>query len=343
MVFRSKNVSLIIALIVSVLVTIAFGFTGEKEFFPYITVSLSTFAACYFTTYLILEVLIFKELRNLYRYIGNTSKGQDKLLDSMGDLPLRKMSSELFQYSEKKEKEIKKLKEVENFRRQFLADIAHELKNPVHTALGFIETLIDGAVDDLKVRDRFLHKTRKSLDNLDYIVQDLISISHLETGEIKIDREVIDIKELIEQQVVQLEELAKSKGMNLFFVSEATTEKCYSRVDTYRLGQVITNLINNAINYAGEGATVIVKLAEGKKKYLLEVSDDGIGIDPKHHTSIFKRFYRIDKSRSREHGGTGLGLSIVRHLVEAHESKIKIDSSLGKGARFYFELDKISD
>jgi len=328
------------ALIVSILVTIAFAFTGEDLIFPYIAIFLATFTACYFTTYLTLEFLIFKELRNLYKHIGKVSGNSDDILDTMEDLPLRKMSQELFQYSEKKEKEIKKLKEVESFRRQFLADIAHELKNPVHTALGFIETLIDGAVDDLKVRDRFLSKTRKSLENLDYIVRDLISISHLETGEIKLDVEVIDIRELLSQHIIQLEELATANDVKLFFTPEVKQEKCYVQADSYRLGQVITNLVNNGINYAGKGAVIIIKLLEKDNKFCIEIVDDGIGIDPKHHDNIFNRFYRVDKSRSREHGGTGLGLSIVKHLVEAHDSKIKLDSKLGKGTKFYFSLAK---
>lgn len=339
MIFNSKFVALSLASIVGCVTALSGFFINDINFIYIFITGFASFFICYVSSYVLLELVVFKEIKNLYQNILNLEDRNNNTLETVESFSLSKMSSELFNYSEKKNRELKKMKEVEIFRRQFLADIAHELKTPVHVAQGFIETLIDGAIDDLNVRDRFLSKTSKSLENLDMIIRDLINISHLETGEIKPDFQNTDLGTLITKIITQFEEKAKSKGKNIHFELNAK-EPIIVTIDEFRMGQVLTNLIGNAINYSGNNENIWVRIISKDKKYLIEVQDDGIGIDKEHHDKIFNRFYRVDKSRSKEQGGTGLGLAIAKHIVEVHNSELKLESVINHGARFYFTLDK---
>ncbi len=339
MIFNSKFVALSLALIVGIITALSGFYISEISLFYIFITGLTSFLICYVSGYILLELVVFKELKNLYRNIIKLDNLSSKnAIDQINDFSVNKMSAELFSYSEKKNRELKKMKEIESFRRQFLADIAHELKTPVHIAQGFIETLIDGAIDDLEVRDRFLIKTSTALENLEFIIRDLINISHLETGEIKPDFQVIDLVPTIKKIILQLEDKAKSKNKTIQF--NHPTKKVFVLVDEYRIGQVISNLLANAINYSGENLSIWINITETDKKYSFAIIDNGIGIDKIHHDKIFNRFYRVDKSRSKDQGGTGLGLAIAKHIVEVHKSELKLESSLGKGAKFYFDLEK---
>jgi two-component system, OmpR family, phosphate regulon sensor histidine kinase PhoR len=340
MVFNARFVSLLISSCTALVGALSSFYFNQINIFQVFIIALFTFSACYVTCYLLLEFIVFRELRNMYQNIMTLDEKSSKVINTVQNFNLTKMSNELFNYSEKKNKELKKMKEVESFRRQFLADIAHELKTPVHIAQGFIETLIDGAIDDLTVRDKFLQKTSNSLDNLDLIIRDLINISHLETGEIKLDLQQQDLFSLAKETINQLEEKADNKKIKV--VLEINPQhQFFVNIDAYRIKQVFTNLISNAINYAGKEKQVWVRLIEKNKKILVEIEDNGIGIPQEHHTKIFNRFYRVEKSRSKEQGGTGLGLAIVKHILEVHQSEIKISSDLGQGTKFYFELNKV--
>jgi two-component system, OmpR family, phosphate regulon sensor histidine kinase PhoR len=336
-VFNARFVSLLIAGIVSLALIFVALFFGDIETFELFILVLSTFFTCYISSYILLEFIVFKEIKNLYSKILNLDNRKLNVQETFQDFNLVKMSNELFNYSEKKNKELKKMKEIETFRRQFLADIAHELKTPVHIAQGFVETLIDGAIDDLEVRDKFLKKTSQSLDNLDFIIRDLINISHLETGEIKLDIKEVDLLVLVQETINQLEEKAALKNIKLVF-DYPKNQSVTTKVDRFRIQQVFTNLIGNAINYAGQNTNVWIRIIEKEAKWLVEIEDNGVGISQEHHSKIFNRFYRVDKSRSKEQGGTGLGLAIVKHILEVHGSEIKLQSEVGKGSKFYFLL-----
>ena len=211
------------------------------------------------------------------------------------------------------------------------------MKTPIFAAQGFVHLLIDGAKNDPKVRDRFLKKAAKSLDSLDVLVKDLIAISQLETGEFRLELDDFDIIQLIKDEIDQFEHKAKKKKIKLTFTSNVE-QPIYVHADYYRIAQVFQNLISNGINYAGEKSTISISAIHGGDFVFFEVKDDGIGISEEHLSSIFNRFYRVDKSRSREKGGSGLGLSIVKHIVEAHDSSISAKSSLGQGVTFQFQL-----
>ena len=293
----------------------------------------SSFIVCF----LILEFVIFRELRKAFmvfeRFRGANITGNSS------EMPIKKISSELFKYANTKEQEIEKLKKLETFRKEFFADISHELKTPIFSAQGFISTLQDGAIDDEKVRDRFLGKAAKSLDELDSLVHDLLSISQLETGEFVLNSEDFNIEKLTKEIFEQLEVTAKLKNVSLETFNKENKQLIVN-ADRQRIEQVLKNLIVNAINYGYENGEVIVTFKTSKDNVEIAVVDNGPGIPLEHQANIFRRFYRIDKSRSKEMGGTGLGLSIVKHIVEAHNSKIVLSSKIGKGTNFSFKLKK---
>jgi two-component system phosphate regulon sensor histidine kinase PhoR len=265
--------------------------------------------------------------------------GKSKLTEETNSNPLVQIKSEIKDFALKKQEEIEELKKLETFRREFLADVSHELKTPIFAAQGFLHTLLDGAIDDMEVRDKFLNKAAGSLDGLNILVEDLITISQLEIGEIKMNYQNFDIHKLVEEIYDQLEETALRRSTRLRFY-RFSPKSCYVYADKIRIGQVMTNLIINAIKYGKDKGTVTVSFAIENDYVFISVKDDGPGIAAKHLDRIFERFYRIEKSRSKERGGTGLGLAIVKHILEAHNSRIHVSSKLGEGTIFSFKLKK---
>jgi two-component system phosphate regulon sensor histidine kinase PhoR len=252
--------------------------------------------------------------------------------------PFGKINDEIHTFATLKQKEIDELIKLENFRREFVADVSHELKTPIFAAQGFVHTLLDGAVNDKNVRTRFLKKAAKSLDGLDALVQDLLTLSQIETGDIKMHFENFDLRRLCEDVLDQFEEKADKKKIKLKLGNDHNRIMVYA--DKQRISQVITNFVSNAINYTPEDGSVSVEFEVGKKNVTTFVSDNGEGIPESHLDRIFERFYRVDKSRSREKGGTGLGLAIVKHILEGHHSKPEVTSEVGKGSTFSFKLPK---
>lgn len=252
--------------------------------------------------------------------------------------PLEKINEEIFSFARLKEKEIDELKKLEVFRKEFIADVSHELKTPIFAAQGFVHTLLDGAIDDKAVRTSFLKKAAKSLDGLDALVQDLLTLSHIETGQIKMQFESIDLYKLTQDVFEQLEE--KAAKQNIILTLEAAKSKVIAYADAQRIFQVMTNLVSNAIKHSFPGGTINVTFERSKKYITTHIVDHGEGIPAEHIGRIFERFYRVDKSRSREKGGTGLGLAIVKHILENHNSKINVNSTPGKGSDFWFKLPR---
>jgi len=251
--------------------------------------------------------------------------------------PLRGINEEIYNYASLKQLEIDELKRLEAFRRDFLQDVSHELKTPIFAAQGFVHTLLDNMDADDKIRKKFLSKAAKSLDYLDLLVRDLLTISQMESGEIKMKMEAFDVIGLVNETVEQLEPLAKTKGMDL--VPELSDYKSVIVIaDYYRIFQVLKNLISNSIKYSEENSNITISCEKRKKVINLKVIDQGKGIPKNHRRRIFERFYRIDKSRSKEKGGTGLGLAIVKHIIEGHKTKIKLKSKINKGSIFSFNL-----
>jgi two-component system, OmpR family, phosphate regulon sensor histidine kinase PhoR len=337
--FNNKYISLLFSLAVAVTVfsaALIFYGTGDA-----LNIALIIIPATFSVTYIALHFLVIKKLQRIYTLLENIRKEdysfEKKHFHKDPGNPLNFLEKEISDFAEKKQAEINELKKLETFRREFLADVSHELKTPIFAAQGFVHTLIDGAVEDLKVRDRFLEKAANSLDALNVLVGDLITISQLEIGEIKMQPSNFDLRKLTEVVFDQLEDAANKRNIKLR-IYKYSPRSCYVYADKFRISQVLTNLVMNAIKYGNENGLVVVSFNAGNDEVDVSVKDNGPGIASHHLKRIFERFYRIDKSRSRDLGGTGLGLSIVKHILEAHNSRISVRSKVGEGTIFEFKL-----
>ncbi len=232
--------------------------------------------------------------------------------------------------------DLTRLKQLENTRREFVANVSHELRTPLSLIKGYVETLIDGAKDNPEVATKFLNTIEKHADRLTYLIEDLLTISRLESGQIVMNLQRIETHAVVERVIGDLESKAAAKQMRL--VNEVPQETM-AHADADRLQQVLFNLVDNAIKYGRvAGAVVIGARRKENKQVEFWVRDDGPGIPAEAQTRVFERFYRVDKARSRDAGGTGLGLAIVKHIVQSHGGEVWVESEPGNGATFYFTL-----
>ncbi len=231
--------------------------------------------------------------------------------------------------------ELTRLKQLERTREEFVANVSHELRTPLSLIKGYVETLLDGARHNPDVAERFLKIIERNTQRLDLLIQDLLTISALESGRMKLVLQPVELRPLVEKVFSDLN--AKAEGKHVKLADELPA--LAAQADANRLEQVFANLVDNAIKYGQANGTVAVggnKLPDGRLEIF--VRDDGPGIPPEALDRVFERFYRVDKARSRDQGGTGLGLSIVKHIVQAHGGEVRVESELGKGATFYFTL-----
>ena len=242
-------------------------------------------------------------------------------------------------WEKNKEEEIDHYRQLEIYRKEFLGNVSHELKTPIFNVQGYIHTLIDGGIEDQDVNMLYLQKAAKSLDRLISIVDDLESISKIEAGKMMMELRTFDICDLAKEVIDSLELQAKEKGIKLFINANAN-KPLYVFADKERIRQVFVNLLVNSIKYGKSQGKTEINFNESSEIILTEITDNGIGIGKEHLPRLFERFYRVDKSRSREEGGTGLGLSIIKHIIEAHNQKIYVNSNLGLGTTFSFTLAK---
>ena len=249
------------------------------------------------------------------------------------------LSEQISSLSTVKSKEIDLLTERENYRREFLGNVSHELKTPLFSIQGYLLTLIEGGVEDENIRDKYLNRINKSVERLTYIVKDLDLISELESGNLKLEQKPFNIVALTGEVFDLLEIKAANNEVKLEIENPVDIPV---RVigDIERIEQVLTNLIVNAINHSSPQSTVTVSFQNLGSKVRTTVKDTGAGIKPEHIQRIFERFYRVDKSRSRNHGGSGLGLSIVKHILEAHGEKVQVKSVYKEGTEFSFFLHR---
>ena len=300
------------------------------------------FCSSYILIRLVLEFLFFRHINSMHEVL-NHMKDQElsnitKPTNKVSLNPLKKINRDIYNYAERKQQEILELKRMETFRREFIADVSHELKTPIFAAQGFVHTLLDGAVEDKKVRIKFLKKAAKSLDGLDILVQDLLTISQMETGEIKMHFESFDITRLTKEILDQLDGKAEKRDIDVQI--ENAEQKFFVKGDYRRIYQVMMNLVSNAIKYTKKGGSVKIRFEEKGDTVSTYVIDNGRGIPEEDLSRIFERFYRVEKSRSKEKGGTGLGLSIVKHIMEGHDSTVEVESEVKKGSTFSFKLKK---
>ena len=309
---------------------------------------LISFGVSFFTSFIVfyylLEKYIYSKVVLIYKMIHNLKLGKD-LKDALGEYvssdPINDVEQEVKEWAGAKKREIEVLKKQEQFRREFLSNVSHEFKTPLFAIQGYIETLQDCLIDDPEMATKFLKKAANNVDRLSYLINDLDSISKLETGEIPINYQKFDFVVLAKEVMENLEDNAKNKNIKLSF-KEKYTSPAYVKADREKIRQVMINLVQNSLKYGKANGSTAIKIFELHDQYLIEVTDDGIGIEEKHLARLFERFYRIDSHRSREEGGTGLGLAIVKHILEAHQQIISVRSTLQIGTTFAFTLEKIN-
>ena len=341
MVYSARTLALLLATCIAIITASFLSLVDGVDIQGLIVAGIISFAGSYLLIFVVLEFLIFREINKIYKMMGKLRKKELSGIakEKSGALnPLQKINEEIYSFATLKQKEIDELKKLEAFRKEFIADVSHELKTPIFAAQGFVHTLLDGAVNDKNVRGKFLKKAAKSLDGLDVLVQDLLTLSQIETGDIKMRFEHVDLYKLCHEVVDQFEEKAAKKSIRLKL--DGNNHKIAVHADWQRITQVVTNLVSNAINYTPDGGEVTVSFDVGKKNVTTFITYSVEGITAQHLARIFERFYRVDKSRSREKGGTGLGLAIVKHILEGHNSRPEVESTVGKGSIFSFKLQR---
>jgi len=299
---------------------------------------LCSFMLTYLILHLRLETYVFNSIKNIYRdltLLDATSFNTSPITTDMESL-----SKEIDAYAKNKKLELEALKIREEYRKEFIGNVSHELKTPLFTVQGYISTLIDGAADDPQIRDKYLKRADKGVDRLIYIVKDLDMITKLEVGDANLTLESFNIIECITNVFDLLEIKAEKKNISLLLDKDYPAPIMVS-ADRQRIQQVLTNLVVNSIKYGHQNGTTEISVENlNSDKLIVRVTDNGEGVENSHLTRLFERFYRVDKSGSREEGGSGLGLSIVKHIIEAHEEKIYVESKFGIGSEFSFTLQK---
>ena len=291
----------------------------------------------------VFQKFVYERIKSVYKLIHNLKLGKE-LKDALGDHksedPIGNAEKEVRDWAKQKTIEINQLKAQEKFRKEFLSNISHEFKTPLFAIQGYIETLQDGMIEDNpEMAEKFLNKASRNLDRLSYLIHDLDEIAKLESGEVPILKEKFDIVALIREAIDDLEYKANENNINLIFNTKGNNP-IQVIADRKKIQQVLVNLIDNSIKYGQKGGKTIIKVHLLIDQILIEITDNGQGIEEKNLPRVFERFFRTDKSRSREIGGSGLGLAIVKHIIEAHQQNVHVRSTEGIGTTFSFTLEK---
>lgn len=296
-------------------------------------------------TYLVIYRMQFSRLEKLNNITRNIARKrfedyEDLATDNKDELDY--LIKQSIRASKTVEREIQRLNRIENYRKEFIGDISHELKTPIFAIQGFIETLLNGAIEDEEVNRQFLKKAMRNVNRLTFLTKDLMEISKLETGELKSEIQDIYLGDLVMDVVESLQ--YKAQKENVEIKVENIDKNILVSADRNQIKQVLINLVENAIKYNRPGGTVTVgakPFSKDKGRVLVYIQDTGIGIEQQYIDRVTERFFRVDKSRSREKGGTGLGLAIVKHIMEAHGEKFFIESTPNVGSTFSFTLTKV--
>ncbi|MBA3648511.1 MAG: sensor histidine kinase [Chitinophagales bacterium] len=343
---KPRSVALYISLAVAaltILLAYAFDEYQVKPVLHYLLIFVSVFIFSNYLFYYALERFIYRKIKLIYKTI-HSLKLDRFTSDILGksvreDDPVSEAEAEVIQWAENRSREIESLKKAEQYRKEFLSNLSHEIKTPLFSIQGYIHTLLDGAMDDKEVEKHFLEKSASSIERLSNLINDLEEISKLESGDVKLEKETFDMHSLTKDVFEEFEFRAATKKIR-FSVKKGCERPFYVWADKERTRQVLTNLVDNSIKYGKENGNTVASFYEMGDNILTEVTDDGLGITEESLPRLFERFYRVDKSRSREQGGTGLGLAIVKHLIEAHGQTINVRSKKGVGSTFGFTMAK---
>ena len=292
-------------------------------------------------SFLIIQVrlrkLFFERVRQIYKDLEFES---DSLIQtSVIDSDMNSFAKDLEEFVKIKRAEIESLKKEDLYRKEFVGNVAHELKTPLFSIEGYISNLLDGAMDDKELLKKYLKRAEKSVDRLTYIIKDLDLITQLESLTLKLQITSFDIVKLTEEIIEDLEISASKKNIKIIF-NKIYDNEILVDADRNRIEQVLTNLITNSINYGAEKGTTEISFESDEENIMVKVNDNGEGINEENMPRLFQRFFRVDVSRSRSQGGSGLGLAIVKHIIDAHNENIYVQSTLGIGSEFSFSLKK---
>lgn len=314
---------------------------GNFRIFTSLLVFIGSFGATYLVVVLAIERFIYDRIKVIYKTISNLKHSRNKAADKM-DLStdiLEEVNLEVLEWERDKREEIEQLREAESYRREFVGNVSHELKTPIFNIQGYLLTLLEGGLEDESINRKYLNRAMKGVDRMIALTEDLDTISKLEGGHEELNISQFNIVDLVEEVMIALEMKAEKRKVQLKFnqqYSKPIPVKC----DYDKITQVITNLLVNSINYGKEEGETEVRFFDMDKRILVEVADNGLGISAQHLPRLFERFYRTDKSRSRDEGGTGLGLAIVKHIMDAHGQSVNVRSTEGEGSTFSITLEK---
>lgn len=337
----ARRAAFSIGVVVLALLGVVHIFFSPILWWVFILVVVAVTATAFGVIYYAIESFINSKIKIIYKTIHTLKSTKDP---GKGEIDMKKdflgeINREVKTWAEEKASEIRDLRRRDDFRKEFIGNLAHELKTPIFNIQGYILTLIEGALDDPEINHQFLMRASKSVDRMILITNDLDTISQFESGRIELKIQKIDIVELAKEVIEGMEMSAKNRKVGIRF-DKKYEKPIWVKADRFRISQVFTNLVGNAINYGKEGGKCVISFDDLDENILVEVSDDGPGIAADHLPRLFERFYRVDKSRSKNMGGTGLGLAISKHIVEAHGQSITVRSQVSEGTTLSFTLKK---
>jgi two-component system phosphate regulon sensor histidine kinase PhoR len=312
----------------------------ENSFFYFVGMGVVIALVVFLVNRFLFVRYVEKEIDPIIKILQSysTSKNRVRRKIDKGEV-ISELNREVKVWASHQSEEIKKLRKTEKYRKDFLGNVSHELKTPIFNIQGYILTLLDGGIDDDNINKLYLKRAERSTNRLINIVEDLDAIARLESGEFKLNLESFNLVKVVVEVLEYQEMQAREKGIKIGF-DGSYGKPIRVRADKKRIMEVIGNLVSNSIKYGREGGKTTIGFLVTGENVLVDITDNGIGVDKKNLPRIFERFYRVDKSRSRESGGTGLGLSIVKHTLQAHKQTITVRSRVGQGTTFLFSLDK---
>ena len=338
-----KIKSRLLLLIITIFISALISFVSLLLLFGIDNIDFVDFTKVFLLTFLVVYILGNVYTRSfLYSKLKEISKDilPEKNISQTVTTNMEELASEIKDYDSKRKSEFSEMKKLESFRREFIGNLAHEIKTPLFTSQSYILTLLDGAIKDENVNIKYLKTASKAIDRLNLIVKDLDLITKIESGESILNKNKFDIINLTENVFEMLEFTAKKKKIKLT-VNKDKGLLTKVIADKEKIEQVLTNLIDNSIKYGKDyGTTEIVIQSLNEDKIIVRVTDNGVGFKKENYTRIFERFFRVDRSGSRSAGGSGLGLAIVKHIIDAHDEKIYVESEFGVGSEFSFTLEK---
>ena len=329
------SISLIASICVSFFALLIVNESGAINFIDFFKILVISFIILYIIGVFYTRLFLFRKLKEITKDILPQEDMHQTVNTNMEELV-----NEIRDYDSKRKSEYSEMKKQESFRREFIGNLAHEIKTPLFTSQSYILTLLDGALKDEAVNEKYLKTASKAIERLNLIVKDLDLITKIERGESNLEKTKFDIINLIQNVFEMLEFSAKKKNIELI-VDKENELVTIVNADKERIEQVLTNLIENSIKYGKDnGTTEIVVQNLNENKIIVRVTDNGVGFEKENYNRIFERFFRVDKSGDRSSGGSGLGLSIVKHIIDSHDEKIYVESELGVGSEFSFSLEK---